>query len=216
MIVELWLVFTPAVNNEGGGSVLHHVANPDPLSPPSGGPLIWPPSAEMQTLHHRHPPVSNKYKKRSAQSTLSYGYATAIIIRLQSRARRSHPHQRFSPTLSIALKHYWTTAEKHSQGHIPESAHRVSYLNSIELFQMKCTAVSHSPGLHFVCRLACMIHLFSCGRFAAGLLRCCSTRNTVRKVCSSLLELKVHTVTKSFVHCCIVVLICCYYLRCEV
>lgn len=123
----------------------------------------------------------------------------------QSRARRSHPHQRFSPTLSIALKHSWASAEKHSQGHIPERAHHVSYLTSIELFQMKCTAVSHSPGLRFACRLACMIHLFSCGRFAAGLLRCCSTRNTVRKVCSSLLELKVHTghgILCSLLYCC--------------
>lgn len=105
-----------------------------------------------QTLHHLHPPDSNEEKKKT-QSTLSGGYKTAIIMRwpttlkgltkTPTAALPSHPHR----------PKRWPTAAgyRHSQGHFIESSCQY-YLISIELFQMKCTSVSHTQ----VCVCACM------------------------------------------------------------
>ena len=128
---------------------------------------MTPPHQLRQTLHHLDPPVLNKKKKRKKHpvySTLSDGYATAIIIRRASYSQRLRGATHINaspPPSSLALNNHYQAAaaatKNISKAALPESAHRQDYLISIELFQMKKKkkkkrkkGVSHSPGLFCV------------------------------------------------------------------
>ena len=160
---------------------------------------MTPPHQLRQTLHHLDPPVLNKKKKRKKHpvySTLSDGYATAIIIRRASYSQRLRGATHINaspPPSSLALNNHYqaaaaaTAAKNISKAALPESAHRQDYLISIELFQMKKKkkkkrkkGVSHSPGLF--CVLArCVGSLFMIQMlpecffffFAAGCVNLC-------------------------------------------
>lgn len=136
------------------------------------------PSTQTDITSPRHSCLE-KYKNKDSNlwSTLGDFMQQLSLFdgQLQSKARRIRPHQRSHPTTTPhpptpahrdALHHYQTTAaaKNISKAAPMKSAHRHCYLSSIELFQMKCEGVSHSPGLFCVLAQCVgslfMIHVF--------------------------------------------------------